>query len=585
MPPRDRLTNNSDETDIASLLSGDSIFSIPYFQRPYKWRKERVGQLNSDLLELVDESSDFHFLGAIIVHGRRSNPSDPDIYDVIDGQQRVTTLYLYLCAAVKFLADNDCVDQAAGLFLKYLAINRDTKTSNLKLHPGKDDRAQLNSVLDNILSNGALVSRLGGFRPKKLPTSGRGAAVGTLTKNYQLALDFFEQERSQGGMERVHSIYGYLLNKMSVVQIDVKDPTSGPKIFDSLNSRQEPMTVGDLIRNEIFSRIADEQPDYIERVDQDCWQPFYKKFEIEGKNVFDSYFFPFGLISNSNLQKSGVYGHLRKSWAEIGNPEEIVAELSTYQDEFLDLTDGSNRRNHKKRVAAALKRMSLLGAPTSTFPFLMRLSHQLAVGTVSEDDGLGVLEALESFLVRRAVCGIEPTGLHTVFKRLWAACEGEITRKRVAHEISSYQTVAWPGDNEFKSAIVSRPIYQTKIVKFIILEVDRAQGGDVPSDDPWIEHVLPQTPDASWRDLFSEKDSKELVDTLANLIPLSEQMNSSLGNRAYSTKRQRYKDDAMYKSARAFADRFGEWLPANVRERAAELADWATNRWCIAPTS
>jgi hypothetical protein len=56
---------------------------------------------------------------------------------------------------------------------------------------------------------------------------------------------------------------------MSVVQIDIKDPTSGPKIFDSLNSRQEPMTVGDLIRNEIFSRVADEDPDEIERIDQD----------------------------------------------------------------------------------------------------------------------------------------------------------------------------------------------------------------------------------------------------------------------------------------------------------------------------
>ncbi|MFZ5841452.1 MAG: GmrSD restriction endonuclease domain-containing protein [Pseudomonadota bacterium] len=74
MAHRNRLTNNSDETDIASLISGDTIFCIPYFQRPYKWSPERLKQLNQDILSLVDEESDFHFLGAVIVHGRRTNP-------------------------------------------------------------------------------------------------------------------------------------------------------------------------------------------------------------------------------------------------------------------------------------------------------------------------------------------------------------------------------------------------------------------------------------------------------------------------------------------------------------------------------
>ncbi len=99
MPKRQRLTNNSDETDIASLLSGDTVFAIPYFQRAYKWKPERLQQLNLDLLGLVDESSDFHFLGAIIIHGRRSNRDPTLTYtEVIDGQQRITTLFLYLCA-------------------------------------------------------------------------------------------------------------------------------------------------------------------------------------------------------------------------------------------------------------------------------------------------------------------------------------------------------------------------------------------------------------------------------------------------------------------------------------------------------
>jgi hypothetical protein len=85
MPKRTKLTNSSDETDIATLISGDNIFAIPYFQRPYKWKADKLRQLNADILDIID-SSDSHFLGAVIIHGRRSNPADPNTYDIIDGQ-------------------------------------------------------------------------------------------------------------------------------------------------------------------------------------------------------------------------------------------------------------------------------------------------------------------------------------------------------------------------------------------------------------------------------------------------------------------------------------------------------------------
>ena len=295
MAQRNRLTNNSDETDIASLISGDTIFSIPYFQRAYKWKPERLKQLNSDILDLVDEASDFHFLGAVIVHGRRSNPSDPDVFDVIDGQQRITTLFLYLCAIVKILSDLGEHQEAAALFLKYLVINRDTGTlSNFKIHSCKEDRSQLNKVFVELLADNDFKGKLGGFKLQPMPKT--GGDKGTLLNNFRAALRFLQDEHEQGGLERIRAIYSSLLNKMSVVQIDVWDPLNGPKIFDSLNSRQEPMTIGDLVRNEIFSRVADQHPDVIEHVDSEHWQPFYKKFDQDGKNLFDGYFFLMALF-------------------------------------------------------------------------------------------------------------------------------------------------------------------------------------------------------------------------------------------------------------------------------------------------
>jgi hypothetical protein len=326
MTTRPRLTNNSDETDLTTLLSGDTVFAVPYFQRAYKWKPERLLQLNRDLLSIVDQSTDFHFLGAVIIHGRRSNPSDPKVYDVIDGQQRITTIFLYLCAIVRTLVRAGEFTEAAGLFLKFLVISRPTTLiSNAKLQSCKDDREQLNWVFRDLLSDEHFAAEISPFAYKPLPAT--NVDRGRIRNNYRSALRFFEEQRAAEGLSRIRDLYTALLEFMSVVQIDVWDPTNGPKIFDSLNSHQEPMTTGDLVRNEIFSRVAAEHPATIEEIDQRSWQPFYKKFQTPDRSLFDSYFFPYGLIQDPNLRKSEVYAKLRDKWRDISNPEIIVRQL------------------------------------------------------------------------------------------------------------------------------------------------------------------------------------------------------------------------------------------------------------------
>ncbi len=147
MPREQRLTNSSEETELNKLLFGDLVFSVPYFQRAYKWKLDKLKQLETNLLQIID-AEDSHFLGAIILYARRpAVTSDPMIYDVIDGQQRITTVFLYLCAIVRTLSKNKLYEEATGAFLKYLVVNRETKLpSNSRLHCGKEDRAQLNRI-------------------------------------------------------------------------------------------------------------------------------------------------------------------------------------------------------------------------------------------------------------------------------------------------------------------------------------------------------------------------------------------------------------------------------------------------------
>ncbi len=575
-----RLTNNSDETDVASLISKDNIFSIPFFQRPYKWKPERVKKIQEDILALVDQTSDFHFLGAVIVHGRRTNPSDPDVFEVIDGQQRLTTIYLLLCAAVKILNEAGEHDEASGIFLKYVAINRTlANLSNARLHSCKEDRAQLNAVIRELLNDPKFREKLGSFKFKALPIVANTKDKGTLRTNYNSMVRFLKAELLEGDIVRVRQIYTCLLNKVTIVQIDIKDPASGPAIFDSLNSRQEPMTIGDLVRNGIFSKVADQEPDEIEVIDRDYWQPFYKKFESDGQNFFDAFFFPYGLIQNPNLKKTDIYNSLQKQWTDVDDPIEIIDRLRDYQAPFMDLMLGTNRMEFGRRLADAFRRLNKLGLPGSTLPFLMRLSAEIGKGTPDEDIGLAILEIIESFLVRRAACGIEPTGLHAVFKRLWQDLKGDITAENVRKQIAQHKTVAWPGDDEFARSIETRPLFGANVTPYLLVEFDKSLGGDHPNDIHWIEHVLPQNPENEWWDIIDKESHKQLVDVLANLLPLSSDMNRELGNKLYSKKKSKYQADSMFKSTRNFAESYETWDKNGIESRAKTLSAWATKRW------
>ncbi|WP_417470958.1 DUF262 domain-containing protein [Maricaulis sp.] len=578
MSRRRKLTNNSDETDISSLLSGDSIFSIPYFQRPYKWTPKRLRRLEEDVKNVIDGVVDSHFLGAIIIHGRRSNPSEPTTFEVIDGQQRITTIFLYISGCVRALCKMREYDEAVALFQKYIAIGRKVGLiSNLKLHPCKEDRHQMNLVIDELLGDASFRERLGSYEPSKLPNS--GGDTGKILSNFRAGVRFFEAQFEQGGIERVRSVYGALLERMSVVQIDVWDPTDGPRIFDSLNSRQEPMTVGDLVRNEIFSRVSNLSPDEIERIDQEVWQPFYKKFIINNKNLFDGYFFPYGLIKNSNVSKSEVFNELRESWSKADDPAKIIEGLSVYQNSFIDLVCGTNYEGHSKKVSRKFANLYELKAPGSAYPFFMRLSLAIREGEVDEAAAIEILERVESFLVRRSVCGIEPTGLHAVFKKLWGDMGAVKSGDAVEAAIRDHKTVLWPDGLRFTDAIRTRKLYKTGIARYLIQQYNLSLGGDVPQEIPWVEHVLPQSMSPSWRTDFSDSDHAKWADTLANLLPLSEAMNRELSNGAYSLKRAALRTDSMFKSAREFGEKYETWTPSCLVKRSDELAFWAANRW------
>ena len=220
-----------------------------------------------------------------------------------------------------------------------------------------------------------------------------------------------------------------------------------------------------------------------------------------------------------------------------------------------------------------------MGAPSSILPFTMQLGRAVLNGSVQEAQGVEVLDVIESFLVRRAIAGYEPTGLHAVFKRLWPDLEGEISAEKVINVVSAHRTVPWPDDEELMRAVASRPLYGSAITPYLLREYDYSLGGDAHDHIETIEHVLPQTADAEWKRIYGERHVEEDVDTLPNLVPCTGRMNASLGNQLYAVKSARFAKDSKFKSTREFSAAFEVWNRAAFEQRAKAMGEWACHRW------
>ena len=591
-----KLTNSTDETFVSNLFSNDSVFDIPFFQRAYKWSDKKIHRFLADLENLLEYEDTSHFLGAIIIFGRQVNPSDPKRFEVIDGQQRLTTCYLALMAMAKTMINHGLEDKAFNdIYLRCLITWRTTTCfTNAKLICSKDDRSGMNRIFDDLMQSSAFKTLVVDRRTDYNRMPATGDPNGRLWKNYSLLQKYFEKKFKEkekdaegSGAEALNVLLNKLLGNMSVVQIVVTDPTDGPKIFDSLNSKQEPMTVGDLIRNEIFSKYSNRDAAEIDVLDRDHWRPFYEKFKQKGNSAFDKvfeqYFFPYVLTLDHNVTKADAFNYLRDRWSHIEDPREIIKELSRQQDVFLDLHYGTELYACGDGLKKAIHRLSRMEMPTSVYPFVMHVVSAVSDHTLSEAVAVDIIARIESFLVRRAVCGYEPTGLHAAFKSIWSECDGVYTAENVVRKIKGHSTVKWPDKDEFAHNIKVRPLYKVKVTPYLLAEWNGYLGGDVPElDSQQIEHVLPETPDndSRWFSDWTRDEHSKCKDCIANLLPISASLNSSIQNDDYSSKRLRYRADSALKAPRDFAEKHEVWTPTEFSKRADVLASWAVQRWC-----
>ena len=228
------------------------------------------------------------------------------------------------------------------------------------------------------------------------------------------------QDKVEARVEYLGELQRAILDDLRIVEIQLGDDDDPQQVFESLNTTGEPLEVVDLVLKLVFYKLAD-QPGEAQALYNGPWHFFE---EALGGDLND-YFFPYALIQRPTTTKAQVFARLKDDWRDK-SPTDILKELQQYVPAFLAMrrADGLELSTDLASAIARLRRMRL---PTSVYPFTMRVIDEAIRGDLSHEDAAANFRLLESFLVRRAIAGFEPTGLHAVFKNMWSGSKGDGT--------------------------------------------------------------------------------------------------------------------------------------------------------------
>ncbi|WP_210168638.1 DUF262 domain-containing protein [Rhizobium sp. Leaf383] len=574
-----KVTDTPEESSFSDIVAGDNVINIPLFQREYKWTEKNLSQFWQDIEEILDGTKQSQFLGVIVTVRQPSQIGRPTIYDIVDGQQRLFTCYLAIMAAVRAALDEGKKEWALEVARTFLLLRPFSQhPTNTKLVPSAADRQQFKLAWDDIAAHSVLKEK-GSWDVigKPTPPHSSGPSSGKLIQQYIRLVRRFRKTFTDYGFERVEKTLQILTGSLSFVSISLRNPIAAPIIFERLNARGERITTADLVRNEIFSRVASE-PTLAQVIFNNDWEPFQRKF-LDAQVDLEKLLFPYGLALNHNTTKADLFSVLRVHWNTFEDTTDIIIDMDRFAPTIIALEKGLTE-SLPNELRQNILRLHRLGAPSSIYSFVCLVSDAASSGRLEVTTAREMLDVIEAFLARRAICGHEPTGLHAVFKGLWPelAKEGDLSATGVSKSIRKRPTIAWPSDQEFEHALRFGDLYSRKVCRYVLSEFELSEHGETPSDSFWIEHIMPQKLTDEWAGLYSEDQHKSSLNTFANLIPLTSKMNNDEGQNAFQLKRVAYKD-SIFSTARSLALQFETWSLDDLNTRANRIVEWSLHRW------
>jgi hypothetical protein len=570
-------TNFKTENNTFRKLIGNGLsYRIPRFQRDYSWTDEEWEDLWLDLMGTLQPGGEAaHYLGYLVLQS-----PDDKTFEVIDGQQRLTTVTIVILAILKHLqrlveagkeaADNaQRITQIRQTYIGYL--DPVTLVSRPKLILNRNNNSYFQ---DDLITSGVPLGHL--------PKRGFRASEHLLRKAFEWfdkrIGETLKQEPGDPG-RRLAQLAEDLTDRLFFTVITVTDELNAYKVFETLNARGVRLSATDLLKNYLFSVLdrggendhelrslegrweamvgrlgAESFPDFL-RVHWNSRRPFARQAEL------------FKTIRSQVKTREAVFQLLR----------DMEEDLDTYL--ALSSPEVSDWSRELKALAGTLRTFNV----RQPFPLLLSARRRF-----TETEFAGLLRAGVVISLRyNIICGYSPAEQERTYNAVAERiARGELLSLSAA---LTAMTGIYPDDAAFRAAFSDKSIRTTqsrnnRVVRFILCALERHlvpdHDYDFTSDAFTLEHVLPQNAQTGW-DGFTDEEAETLVYRLGNLTLIQAGANRDLGNAPYPAKRMAYEKSG-FAITRRLAQEYAEWTPERIAARQVWMANQATSIWRIA---
>jgi len=568
-------TNFKTENNTFRKLIGNGLtYRIPRFQRDYSWTNEEWEDLWMDLLgALKADGESAHYMGYLVLQS-----ADDKTFDVIDGQQRLTTISIIVLAVLKNIqqlidAGNDAeqnkrrADQIRQTYVGYL--DPVTLVARPKLTLNRNNNNYFQTYLVPL---------------GHLPQRGFRASEHLLRKAFEWfdkrVADYLKASTGEEGM-RLAKLVEDISDRLFFTVITVTDELNAYKVFETLNARGVRLSATDLLKNYLFS-VLDRggETDHELRTLEDRWEAIVGRLQSEN---FPDFLRVHWNSRRSFARQADLFKTIR---AQISTPEavfQLLRDMEEDLDTYLALSspEPSEWPQEDKQLAGVLKTFRV----RQPFPLLLAAKRIL-----DAPDFTGLLRATVVISMRFNVIGSYSTAEQ---ERKYNEVAERIAKKelnRLGPSLVALRNI-YPDDAAFRTAFADKTIRTTdsrnnRVVRFILCSVERhlsGQAHEFASDAFNIEHVLPQNAPDGWGG-FSNDDAEALVYRLGNMTLLQTGANRDLGITDYAQKRATYQQSG-FAVTKKLGDDNAEWTPERIAAHQNWMAIQATSIWRIAQLS
>lgn len=571
-------TNFSTKNATYRQLMGNGLtYAIPRFQRDYSWTEEEWEDLWLDLTGTVREGGEpAHYMGYLVLQTR-----DDKFYDVIDGQQRLTTLSLIVLTTLKNLdglvklgidAENNKrrLDQIRQTYIGYL--DPVTLISRSKLSLNRNNDSYYQTYLVPLAEN--------------LPQRRIRAAETLLRKAFEWfdrKVALYVGQASDKGMA-LASFIESMSDRLFFTVITVTDELNAFKVFETLNARGVRLSATDLLKNYLFSVLhRDRENEHEMRNMEERWDQIVGRL---GSESFPDFLRIHWNSRNSLVRQSDLFKTIRNQVKTREKAFELIRNLETDLESYL-LVSQPEEAEQKSVLRDGLKTLQLFGV---TQPFTLLLAcRRISHFTPADFDQ--IVRACVVISFRYNVIGsLSPSEQESIFNQVAV----NITKGNLKEpgEIIKALAPIYPNDNTFKPAFAEKSIptnssRKKKIVRYILCKIEQhvSQGSPIEFDNDKIniEHILPQNPGEGWETIRDET-LDAFVYRLGNMTLMNASANRDEGNGPFAQKKLAY-ETSPFGITRMIGEDHEEWNPDWIAGRQFWMAQQAGTIWRISQLS